>query len=79
MNMLDAIRYYIVLFDSVNYTMLAEKILREEKIPYKIIPVPRDIHSDCGVCIRIQSHLKSRLTGLLSGRVEFRSIVEMKK
>jgi hypothetical protein len=47
--------YHVVLFKSVNQTMWAEKILKEKGIPHKLIPVPRHLSSDCGVCLRIQS------------------------
>jgi hypothetical protein len=49
--------YHAILFKSVNQTMWADKKLKEEGIPYKLIPVPRHISSDCGVCIRIESGL----------------------
>jgi len=47
--------YHAVLFKSVNQTMWAEKILKEKCLPHKLIPVPRQVSSDCGVCIRIES------------------------
>jgi hypothetical protein len=49
--------YHAILFKSVNQTMWADKKLKEKGIPYKLIPVPRHISSDCGVCIRIDSSL----------------------
>jgi len=44
--------YRVALFDSVSHVMKAEKILKEANIPYKIIPVPKHISTDCGVCVR---------------------------
>jgi uncharacterized protein YqgV (UPF0045/DUF77 family) len=44
--------YWVALFDSVSMVMKAEKILKEAGIPYKIIPVPKSISADCGVCVR---------------------------
>jgi hypothetical protein len=49
--------YHVILFKSVNQTMWADKVLRDKGIPHKLIPVPRTISSDCGVCIRIESGL----------------------
>jgi len=37
--------------------MWADKLLREKGIPHKLVPVPRTISSDCGVCIRIKSEI----------------------
>ena len=45
-------RYWVALFDSVSMVMKAEKILKDGGISYKIIPVPKNISADCGVCIR---------------------------
>ncbi len=45
--------HYVVLFESVNQTMWAESLLKKGDIPHKLIPVPRHISSDCGVCLRI--------------------------
>ncbi len=42
----------VVLFPSVHFALRAEKLLKEKGIPYKLIPVPRHISSDCGICLR---------------------------
>lgn len=44
--------YGVVLFHSTQAVIKAEKILKETKIQIKLIPVPRHISSDCGVCLR---------------------------
>ncbi len=33
--------------------MRVEKILKQDGIACKLIPVPRHLSSDCGVCVRI--------------------------
>jgi len=43
----------VFLFPSVSHTLKAEKILKEKGIAHKMIPVPREISSDCGVCLRV--------------------------
>ena len=53
--MKESTTYHVILFKSVNQTMWADKLLKEKGIPHKLIPVPRTISSDCGVCIRIES------------------------
>lgn len=53
--MIQVKSYCAVLFKSVNQTMWADKILEEKGILHKLIPVPRHISSDCGVCLRIYS------------------------
>jgi hypothetical protein len=44
--------FYVVLFQSVSQAMKAEKILIRAEIALKLIPVPKHISSDCGVCLR---------------------------
>jgi hypothetical protein len=49
--------FHVVIFQSVNQTMWAVKLLQNKGLSQKLIPVPRQISSDCGVCIRIDSSL----------------------
>jgi hypothetical protein len=66
--------FHVVLFDSTSATLLAEKILKVQGIPFKIIPVPRHISSDCGVCIRVLSSETERIADALAGKVDIRDI-----
>lgn len=45
--------YAVILVYSTNHAMRIEKLLAEQGVACKMIPVPRQISSDCGVCIRI--------------------------
>ncbi len=47
-------RYAIVLVYSTSYAIRAEKILHQAGIASKLIPVPRHLSSNCGVCLRIE-------------------------
>ncbi|HOP47010.1 MAG TPA: DUF3343 domain-containing protein [Desulfobacteraceae bacterium] len=52
-------KYLVALFQSVSHVIKAERILKEAQVPHKVIPVPRKISSDCGVCIRfLPEHLQ---------------------
>ncbi|HHU82083.1 MAG TPA: DUF3343 domain-containing protein [Firmicutes bacterium] len=44
--------FSVFLFQSSSYALRAEKLLAQEKIRSKLIPVPRSLSSDCGVCLR---------------------------
>ena len=46
--------YSVILFNSMSGALRAEKVLKGEKVPIKLIPVPRKLSSDCGVCVRIE-------------------------
>ncbi len=42
----------IILFHSTNYAIWAQDLLKKNNITCKTIPVPRDLSSDCGYCVR---------------------------
>ncbi len=69
--------YHVVLFQSVNQTMWADKILREIKFQHKLVPVPRHISSDCGVCLRISSDQVKEVREALTGVEGFIEIVPL--
>ena len=48
--------YSVILLFSTSHAIRAEKILQKEEIGCKMIPVPRQLSSNCGVCIRIDRH-----------------------
>jgi hypothetical protein len=70
--------YLVALFETVSYVMKAEKILKEAGVPHKIIPVPRHISSDCGVCIRFLPEHKETIVGILSSAVHVGEIRQLK-
>jgi hypothetical protein len=44
----------VVLVYSTSYALRAEKVLTRARIDCKLIPVPRHLSSDCGVCVRVR-------------------------
>jgi len=46
---------YVFLFESVHRVMRAEKILKGKGIATDLIPVPREINSDCGVAVEVDA------------------------
>jgi Fe-S cluster biogenesis protein NfuA len=55
----------VILFDSTNLALWAEETLKQNDIAAKMISVPRNISSDCGYCIMIDSTLKQQAEKLL--------------
>lgn len=43
----------ILLFHASAHALRAEKLLQQGGIACKLIPVPRHLSSDCGVCLRV--------------------------
>jgi len=68
-------RYVVFLFPSVNYALKAEKILKAAGIVHKLIPVPRHISSDCGVCLRTTEDKQQDIEKELLGKVEWDKVV----
>jgi hypothetical protein len=48
-------QYSVVLFHSITGALQTEKRLKGKGIATKLIPVPRQLSSDCGVCLRFRS------------------------
>ena len=46
--------YAVILVYSTSHAIRAERILQGAGVPVKMIPVPRHLSSDCGVCIRVE-------------------------
>lgn len=65
----------VVLFESVSHALRAEKIIKAENIPCKLIPVPRQLSSDCGVCLRFSAAHKDQVQAVLTGKLDHFEIV----
>ena len=57
----------MVLFRSVQGALGAEKLLAAAGLPYKLIPIPRHISSNCGFCVRFEWTSREKVERLLSG------------
>jgi len=56
----------VLLFPSIHFALRAEKLLKEKKPSVKLIPVPRHLSSDCGVCLRIPWGEREEIVGMLN-------------
>ncbi len=66
--------YNVILFKSVSYALKAENILKSEGLPYKLIPVPKQISSDCGICLRFDPTFQNKIKAALANKVEIEEI-----
>ena len=57
----------VAIFPSVQHALRAEKLLKDADIPCRLIPVPRRLSSDCGVCLRFEPGLRQRIETQLTG------------
>ncbi|MDD5524858.1 MAG: DUF3343 domain-containing protein [Smithella sp.] len=67
-------QYSVMLFKAVSYVLKAEKILKKENLPHKLIPVPKNISSDCGICLRFEPALQNKIEAALLNKVEVEEI-----
>jgi len=71
-------QYAVILVYSTSHALRAEKILLEAGIPCKLIPVPRHLSSDCGVCVRIkEADRETALEALETAGVEIEGAHEI--
>jgi len=61
----------VVLFESVSHALRAEKLIKAAQIPCKLIPVPRHLSSDCGVCLRFNMDAKDQVENILQDKLDF--------
>lgn len=59
--------YAVILVRSSNHALRAESLLKKAGVLCKLIPVPRNLSSDCGTCIRILRFDRDRALAVLKG------------
>jgi hypothetical protein len=59
---LNGNRTFFLLFRSIHDVLKAEKHLKKNAAVFELVPVPRQISSECGVCIKSASSLKDLLS-----------------
>jgi hypothetical protein len=71
-------RYAVILVYGTSHAIRAESLLDRAGIASKMIPVPRHLSSNCGVCVRIErSDVESARQVLDVGRLEIEAIHEI--
>ncbi len=55
----------VILFPSIHFAIKAEKLARGKGFAVKLIPVPRHLGSDCGVCPRFLWEEREKVETLL--------------
>jgi hypothetical protein len=47
-------QYTVILVQSSSHAMRIEHMLNQKGVASKLIPVPRHLSSDCGLCVQIE-------------------------
>lgn len=65
----------VVLFNSTSSAIKCEKIVKGNGVKVKMIPVPRHLSSDCGICLCFEPRKRKRIEELLTkNNVEYKGI-----
>ncbi len=70
----DPSAFGVVLFPSISHALRAEKLLQAIGIPFRLIPVPRHLSSDCGVCLRFPWEQREEVADILRAKVDWLEI-----
>ena len=57
---------FVAVFHSIHRILKAEKILKQAGVDFLLIPVPRQLTSDCGLALRFSPETKEGLLGILA-------------
>lgn len=70
--------YGVVIFYSTSAAIRAESLAKRVKLMVKLIPVPRNLSSDCGICLRFNNEDKQRIREILiENKIEYDDIYEI--
>ncbi len=68
-------QYGVILFFTTSSAIQSEKMLLKESFAVKLIPVPRELSSDCGIALRFDWDDMERVTlVLVEAKVETDSV-----
>jgi hypothetical protein len=48
---------HFLLFHTIHDVLKAEKILKKQGFKPELVPIPRNLSSDCGMCIKVEDNL----------------------
>jgi len=64
--LLDRVIKCVFIFESIHRVMKAEKLLKGKGIKIDLIPVPREISSDCGVAVELSGDSEAEALFILT-------------
>lgn len=57
---------YVAIFHSIHRVLKAEKLLKQVEVNFLLIPVPRQLTSDCGLALRFSPEVRDQLLATLA-------------
>lgn len=72
--------FYVIVFESTHYAILAEQFFKDKAYKFTIIPTPREITHSCGLSIRFtQDQLEDIKETIEEFNIDIKGIYKMKK
>jgi hypothetical protein len=70
----------VLLFKSTSHVMRAEKTLQKAGVTCRLIPVPRQLSSQCGICLRVaRADCTAAVDALSAARVAHAGVHEVSR
>ena len=67
--------HWILLFDSIHFVLAAERVFQQRGVWCDLVPVPRDLSSDCGMVIAFRREDLAAVGDLLADpRIRLRNV-----
>lgn len=57
---------YVAIFHNIHRVMKAEQLLKQARLAFLLIPVPRQLSSDCGLALRFNAEAQAEVLALLA-------------
>lgn len=70
--------YSVVIFYSTSAAIRAESLAQKVNLKVKLIPVPRHLSSDCGICLKFNNENQQSIKKILAEKkIEYDDIYEI--
>ena len=70
--------YSVVIFYSTSAAIRVESLTKKANLKIKLVPVPRHLSSDCGICLRFINEEKPKIEKIMQdGKVEYENIYKI--
>lgn len=70
--------YSVVIFYSTSAAIRTESLAKKQGLAIKLIPVPRHLSSDCGICLQFNNEDRQSIKEILvEKKIEYEDIYEI--
>lgn len=63
------------LFDSIGHVLRCEKLCKKNRIAYQLRPVPRNLSSECGICLLTEKTMTDQVKRIIEkNQLKYRDV-----